>query len=179
MKKLALTLSVLALAACGGGGGGGGGNNLTGNSSEKLEGIWKSSINEEAEGIDEIYFVFTSGGLLTIYDYAGDSYDNYANCYWIANAQFKSKGNDKYEISSFEAGDTSEKITATITVSGSFMTMKTEEDGTVYTERLTKSYLKESDLTPECDASSNSRSMQNTQKAPTSVLSAKPNTSLQ
>lgn len=178
MKKLALSLSVIALTACGGGGSGGS-NDLTSNSAAKLEGIWKSSSNEGADGIDEMYFVFASGGLLTIYDYAGDSYDDYANCYWIGNAQFTPKGNDKYEISSLEAGTDSEKITATITVSGSFMTMTTEEDGTRHTDNLTKSYLKESDLTPECDMSANSRSLQRIQKTPASIFSAKPKNSLQ
>lgn len=179
MKKLALSLSIFALTACGGGSDSGGNNDLTSNSSAKLDGVWKSTYNEGAEGIDEMYFVFTSGGLLTIYDYAGDSYDDYANCYWIGNAQFKSKGNNKYEISSLEAGANDDPETVTITVSGSFMTIVTEDGNTRESSQLVKSYLKESDLTPECNSTSSARTPQGIQKALPDILSIKSKNSIQ
>ena len=165
MKKIALALSIIALTACGGGGGGGDINNITGNSSKKLEGVWKSSIDEGTEGIDEAYYAFTSDGLATFYDYAGDSYDDFANCYWVGNAQFKSKGDNKYEFTYLE---TAESEIITITVSGNIMTVT--EEGDDESSTLTKSSLKESDLIPECDETSNAP-RQRTQKTTARFIS--------
>lgn len=47
-----------------------------------LAGLYDISVDTE-EGFDEYYLYLDIHGNGTIYDYAGDSYDNYANCYWI------------------------------------------------------------------------------------------------
>ncbi len=49
---------------------------------DELAGLYDVSIDTE-EGFDEYYLHLDEFGNGTIYDYAGDSYDDYGNCYWI------------------------------------------------------------------------------------------------
>lgn len=167
MKKIALALSVFALTACGGDGGG----DVLGGSSQKLDGVWKASLDEGADGIDEVYFTFTNNGLFTIYDYAGDSYDNAGNCYWIENALYKSKGDNEYEITFLES-EIEDEDTAifSIKVSGNTMTISDVSESVEEPLKLTKSNLKESDFTPECALTSNATSSKNDKKSAAGIF---------
>lgn len=73
-------LFVLSLVACGGsdGGGGSGVNDV-----DDLVGLWDFSY--EVDGlVDEIYMEISGTGYASIYDYFGDSFDDVADCYVIA-----------------------------------------------------------------------------------------------
>lgn len=137
LSGIALIFLSSVLTGCGGGGGDGGGiQGSTGIPSE-LAGVW--DVSETFDGLyDEFYVVIRRNGTGTDYDYAGDSYDNHANCYWIDQFEIESLGDDEYRI---EYSD------------GTFDVTLTAEDDTLYVngtpyERATQ---EESDFTPECD----------------------------
>ena len=65
------------VTACGGGGNGKAAPGSTGLSA--IAGVYEW---DDPDG-DEGYTVIQSNGDLTVYDYAGDSFDNEGNCYWI------------------------------------------------------------------------------------------------
>ena len=73
---------MLSLTACGGGSS----NNSPAETKAtvaSLAGIWDVGGDGGTEGKDESYMVIDSNGSVSIYDYAGDSFDNEGNCYWI------------------------------------------------------------------------------------------------
>lgn len=163
MKIAVIILLSLGLAACGGSGGGD--SNKTGDLS-KLEGVWKANELMGKEGlppnetvlIDEYYLAFNSSGLMTVYDYAGDSYDDYGNCYWVGNFQVVSKGNDKYE---FTAMESTEKNVYIITADSTYLRIRPEETSVENQSVLVISRLNTSDFTPLCDSTSQAETSQN------------------
>lgn len=157
--KIAVTILLsLGLAACGGGGDSNGGSDKT-SALVKLEGVWKASEPMGKEGlppnetvfIDEYYLAFNSSGLMTVYDYAGDSYDNYGNCYWIGNFQVVSKGNDKYEFTGMESN---EKNVYIISADSTYLRIRPEGTSVENQSVLVISRLNTSDFTPLCNATS-------------------------
>lgn len=91
MKKMVYG-SLFLLAACGGGGSSGGGGSGNGGGgvfgstqygTAAIAGLWDLS-EEVSPGVrDELYLHIASDGKGTFYDYAGDTYDEWGNCYWI------------------------------------------------------------------------------------------------
>ncbi len=78
--------SMFLLVACGGGGGGDGDNGAPTNNPQgtaAIAGLWDMSEDVSAGVRDEIYLSIASDGKGTLYDYAGDTYDEWGNCYWI------------------------------------------------------------------------------------------------
>lgn len=149
MKKKLLGFVMLTLAACGGGSGDDNGGSTFGGGDRSIDGLWDATENMGQEGIDEIYYEFDKGGLLTVYDYAGDSYDQEGNCYWIFSSSMKSLGKNKYEITPlFEEG---ESFVFTIARSGDNLTIEfndpEEPSDKITIPRSTKST---SSFTPEC-----------------------------
>ncbi|WNO08408.1 hypothetical protein [Teredinibacter sp. KSP-S5-2] len=51
-------------------------------STTDIAGLYDISVDTQM-GYDEYYLYLDEFGNGTVYDYAGDSYDNYGNCYWI------------------------------------------------------------------------------------------------
>lgn len=154
MKKTLLSLSIFALAACGGGsdadkgdifgGGGGGISNFTG--------VWDGTENLGEEGIDEGYLVIDKNGLITFYDYMGDSYDQEGNCYWISIGQLKSVGNNNFEYTPVgeTAGEKPNVLTITRKDDKLTIDFNDSEDPDEDTLILTKSNKSENNFTPEC-----------------------------
>lgn len=159
MKKTLLSLSIFALTACGGGSDVDKGDIFNGGSITNITGVWDGTENMGAEGIDESYLVIDKNGLITFYDYMGDSYDQEGNCYWINVGQLKSVGNNNFEYTPIPTGTTTgEKPNAlTITRKDDKLTIDfndsehPEED----TLTLTKSNKSANNFTPECADSSN------------------------
>ena len=204
MKQL-LLCAVIALTACGGAGsekknanetegtggikdrivngsvsGGGGGV------SSDIVGVWDDSYDDPDYGFDEFYIVIDSNGNLSSYDYAGDAYDNWGNCYWINKnaSKITSLGGAKYLISdSYDQEDVEEME---IKVSGNIMSWSFrdiddgDEDGNT-TEYLpepdpfTRSTRTVASFTPECvDSAAAAHALIPTMKQKTSVLSRVP-----
>jgi len=93
MKKILSLSACLLLAACGGSGSDGDSSDSP--SLSDISGIYDSGSTED--GItDEMYLVIRSNGTWTEYDYAGDEFDQGANCYVVA---------DFGEIEGFENGE--------------------------------------------------------------------------
>jgi len=155
MRKALLTLSILALTACGGGGGGDT-NNLTGNSSSSITGVWDGTENLGSDGVDEIYYAIESNNLLTIYDYAGDSYDREGNCYWLVIIQLKPLGNNKYTATPLGelAGESPAEFTITRKSDKLTIEFTDSEDLKEDSVTLTKSNKSVNNFTPECANSS-------------------------
>ncbi len=162
MKKTLLTLSILALAACGGGGGDK--NNLTStstststsNSSGGITGVWDGTENLGTEGVDEIYYVIDSNNLLTVYDYAGDSYDQEGNCYWMAIIQLKALGNNKYTATPLGELAGKDPAEFNITRKNDKLTIEFTDSESLEKESvtMTKSNKSVNNFTPECADSS-------------------------
>jgi hypothetical protein len=155
MNKTLLSLSIVALTACGGGNGADKANIFGGGGMGNIVGVWDATENLGDDGIDEVYFAFDKSGLLTFYDYAGDSYDQGANCYWIDIAEVRSLGNNNYEITTLgEDADEEpeEPDVVTITRKGDKLTIDSSnsEDPDQSINTFTKSTKSVSDFTPEC-----------------------------
>lgn len=160
MRKTLLSLAMITLVACGGGSGGGdkdGGSNPFGGGSGTIIGLWDATENMGQEGIDEVYYEFDKSGLLTVYDYAGDSYDQEGNCYWIFTSSVKSLGNNKYEITPLLEVDDS--FVFIITRAGDKLTIdfnNPEEPSDKLT--ISKSSKSTTSFTPECVDTASMRS---------------------
>lgn len=156
MKKTLLTLSMFALAACGGGDGDKTNLLSNGDGISSITGVWDGTENLGSDGIDENYTVIDKNGLVTFYDYAGDSYDQEGNCYWIGIAQIKSLGNHNFELTPLgeAAGEESEEFTITRTGDKLIIEIKDSEDPDEDTVTLTKSNKSANNFTPECADSS-------------------------
>lgn len=140
VNKIIIIFSLFILVACSSGGGGGnGGNTVPGD----FVGVWDVSTDYGAMGIDEYYTVIRSDGTGTDYDYAGDSFDNVANCYWIDNYTITHQGGDSFQLR--YSDNTTFDFTAT--VSNDVMTYTIPGFGTRNAPRST---LQESDFTPVC-----------------------------
>lgn len=147
MKKLVIMSLLSILTACGGGSGDGGGDFTGGDDSlDKLVGVWDATTDEGTEGVDEAYIVIDAEGYLTVYDYAGDSFDREGNCYWIDVVdQLVPLGNNKYDSDVF--------TDLKITVSGSKMQVSGKDEGESFSVSYRRSSRTVSDLIPECSDS--------------------------
>ncbi len=144
-SQLSLALTILAVSAftvsCGGGDLD---NKQTGISS--ISGLYAWNYGDGDEG----YNYISESGSLSIYDYAGDSFDNEGNCYWISEnfATFTHVSGYTYlqEISSTGAtGEISIRRTSSgITISG------VDVDGP-FSVSFLDSDQSISDFTPTCD----------------------------
>lgn len=139
------TAGALLLSACGGGGSSSGNKTTL----SDVAGIWKSETTYEGEeGVDVVYQVIQSDGTQITYDYAGDSYDNYANCYWIdekpdiielGDGKFSQTYDEPFVVSMSVSGDT-----LTITGISPEEIAGEREDLSRYSGNI-------SDLIPDCD----------------------------
>lgn len=143
-SQLTLALTILAVSAftvsCGGGDLD---NKQTGISS--IAGLYAWNFGDDDEG----YHYISESGSLSIYDYAGDSFDNAGNCYWIAEnfATFTHVSDYNYLQETNSTGATSE-ISIRRTSSGiSFSGV--DEDGP-FTANFLNSDLSISDFIPTC-----------------------------
>lgn len=152
VKKLVFC-SLFVLTACGGGSS----KDDTGKV-ENLAGIWDASEYWDDGDMDEIYIHIDSDGYLSSYDFAGDTLDNWGNCYWIDEkyAKINHIDGNKYQISS---DNSSENIEVEIRVSNKKLTIKEadiddlDDDGNtteMVTTELEKSSKTIADFTPEC-----------------------------
>jgi len=83
-KILSLVLFSL-LVSCGGSSGSNDDSSITTsvNSLDDIVGFWDATI--EVDGLtDEIFFLITDSGLVSVFDYLGDSFDDSDDCYLIA-----------------------------------------------------------------------------------------------
>lgn len=159
-------LSAFFLTACGGGSSGSNDSNSVSISSSangipaNFVGVWDASTDEGVDGFDQFFVAIDASGKISSYDYAGDTFDDWGNCYWIAKDLFQLTplGGSKYRSTMTEDGEVfSEEIE--INVSGSSMTIKSkdvddeDDDGNTtetITETLKKSTRLVSSFTPEC-----------------------------
>ncbi len=145
--QLTLALTILAVSAftvsCGGSDLD---NKQTGVSS--ISGLYAWDYDDG----DEAYTHISENGSLSIYDYAGDSFDNGENCYWIAEniATYTHVSEYNYIQEVSNTGVTSEisirRTSSGITVSG------VDVDGP-FTANFLNSNLSISDFTPTCTES--------------------------
>lgn len=158
MNKIILCAVVsLMLAACGSGSSSSSNEDI-GNieSLSELAGLYAWDDSEDG---DEGYVHIASNGRLINYDYAGDSYDNYANCYWVDdyNEYITHVSGNTFSVT-FEDWSEQENdfvtiteiITITETTNG-IRVRGTDIDGDKYNNLLGRSNLNISDLTPDCD----------------------------
>jgi hypothetical protein len=154
MKKLILC-SVLALTACGGGGGS---SEKALSKVESLAGVWDDSEDFGRLGIDESYFTLDKDGYISTYDFAGDTFDEWGNCYWIEEklGQITHLSGDKY---SFKDSETAKVTEIELIYSNQILTIKqpdtedSDEDGN--TTEMTAFEAKRSSktvasFTPKC-----------------------------
>jgi hypothetical protein len=132
MRKLRalalLSVTLLALGAC----------DSSEDDASSIDGVWQS------RGADVIYYEFNVGeGIFGVYDYYGDDYDDFGDCYVTSQRlSLSALGDDVYRID----GDEAE-----VTVSGDVLTVIDRfENGSTLTERLDRSDRRVSDFRPEC-----------------------------
>lgn len=177
MKKLVMNasvLSVLALAGCGGGSGKSGSENNTSQSSmasassqsangipSNFVGVWDASTDEGVDGFDQFFVAIDANGKISSYDFAGDTFDDWGNCYWIEKDAFQltSLGGSKYRSTAIYSGSNGEFEDIEVTVSSGVLTTVAkdvddlDEDGNTsetYTDTMTKSARTLQSFTPEC-----------------------------
>lgn len=107
MKKvLALTISSLFLVASVSGGESDTNMAIAEPSLADISGVWDMSIamGNQAE-VNVLYWSITEFGEFKAYDYAGDSYENGANCYRASSETITDLGGGAFEISNSESGE--------------------------------------------------------------------------
>jgi hypothetical protein len=159
MKRLVFC-AFLTLTACGGGGGDDDDDfSINKKKIEDVAGIWDYSQNLGNNERDEAYLVIDNNGYLSYYDYAGDTFDDWGNCYWIEKkyAQISHLRANRYHIKYLKGDNSSGEIELTSMRS----TLRVvegdpndrDQDGNVTETRtlnLPKSTKTLQDLTPEC-----------------------------
>lgn len=153
MKKM-IYGSLLLLGACGGGSGGDDTPKTPQYGTAEIAGLWDMS-EEVSTGVrDELYLHIASDGKGTIYDYAGDTYDEWGNCYWIdAGVDFThvEKNSFKLGLEPVEAFVNNNQLTLKMQDIGD-----ADEDGNsleTITVELARSNKKVVDFKPECSDS--------------------------
>lgn len=127
-------------------------------------GVWDGSTDEGADGFDEIYVVLSADGIVSIYDYAGDTYDARGNCYWIneKSAKLTSAGGSKYISALIDPSLPADNLELDIVVAGDNLTVKSididdaDDDGNtseLYIEYYKRSNRSVASFTPECTGS--------------------------
>jgi hypothetical protein len=139
------TLFCILFTGCGGSDNGETSSSAEGFSS--IAGVW--AWPNDGDG-DEGYLVIRSNGTAADYDYAGDSFDNRGNCYWIDDSdQITHVSGHNYEIAYEYQGKLETDPVTIQVVSGGLMVQGVDEDG-AYSLLFTSTNLLETDLTPEC-----------------------------
>lgn len=132
-------------------------------------GVWDAATDEGVDGVDEYYIAIDSEGFVSTYDYAGDSYDDWGDCYWIGIdvAQLSALGNNRYL--SEDSEDEEEELV--ITVSGNTMTIRGVDDDPDDASSMVRSSRNLSSFTPDCvDSFENARALIPAKKAKVSVV---------
>ncbi|UTW48044.1 hypothetical protein [Bacterioplanoides sp. SCSIO 12839] len=142
MKKLLSLITVMLLTACG---------SDSDSDSDKsvenisdLEGVYDLTTRHSDNEVDEFYMHIDKSGYISYYDYAGDSYDNEGNCYWIdiKDSQI-TKTNNGFRIT--ERDD--DYIDVSISLTSSSITLKTDRENVSYP----RSSRQLNDFSPDCD----------------------------
>ncbi|TCS43661.1 hypothetical protein [Reinekea marinisedimentorum] len=138
--SVALAIAAVTLSSCGSESGGGESADIT--SLKDLAGVYDDSDSYEDGTVDEYFILVRENGSVASFDYAGDSYDDYDDCYWIfddedtlthvSGSTFYSEYNDE---------------NVTVTSEGSKYTFSTGSESF----SMVKTNMIEADLTPECD----------------------------
>lgn len=154
MKKM-IYCSLLLLGACGGGSGGGDSTPKTPQyGTSEIAGLWDMSENISTGVRDELYLHIASDGKGTFYDYAGDTYDEWGNCYWIDTGidfTHVEKNSFKLGLEPVEAFVSNNKLTLKMQDIGD-----ADDDGNTLetiTVELPSSNKKVADFKPECSDS--------------------------
>jgi hypothetical protein len=117
-----------------------------------IAGVYDDSVDHQEEGIDELYLEIDSRGYLSSYDYLGDSFDNYLNCYYIEQNWGQlihlSENTFRY-ISYYEAVETSYNVIVTVAEGGD-LTITNEEYPDVNSTVTKTSLIKSDFLSAEC-----------------------------
>ena len=167
MNKLLVIASAFVLTACGGGGGSSKSDSSNSENTpangipSSFVGVWDASADEGADGFDTFYVAIDASGNISSYDFAGDTFDDWGNCYWIEKNVFKltSLGGSKYSSTETFSGASKE---VEIKVSGGVLSITgkdvddLDDDGNTtenYTTTMKKSAKAELSLTPECSDS--------------------------
>lgn len=164
MKKV-IYGSLLLLGACGGGGGSGGSGGSTTTTqygTATIAGLWDMSEDVSSGVRDEIYLSIAADGKGTLYDYAGDTYDEWGNCYWIdTGIDFVHVEQKKFKLGqeNVEASVSNNKLTLKMQdVDDIDDDSNTLETISIELPRLTTKKL--ADLKPECsDSMSSARAL--------------------
>lgn len=129
MKKLLIMSLLATLTACGGGSGDGGGDFSSGGGASKLVGMWSGAFDKGDNRVDEVYMQIDDSGFVSYYDYAGDTYNNWGNCYWHAKRviQLKSLGVDRYEATALLFEPPRKEILV-VKIIDNTLTMQPEDD---------------------------------------------------
>lgn len=134
--SLVLLISFL-VSACGGSSGGGNSAQLA-----EIAGVWDSSVTY-GNVVDEIYTVINEDGTATEYDYLGDSFDDFANCYEKTDFTLTYLGGDEFRAT----GPDGITFTFNASASGDTLTLRAGSQ----TIDVTRSALIESDFQPICE----------------------------
>jgi hypothetical protein len=157
MKKLVLC-GLFALTACGGGGGDDNDDFTSDAKIDSLVGVWDNTEDYGTYGKDVSYISIDKNGYLSIYDYAGDTFDEWGNCYWIDEkyAQLTHLSGIQYSIKDLETSKSGViELTATrvsLRVTEADVDDIDEDGNTTETRTYTLAKLTKTvaDLTPEC-----------------------------
>lgn len=177
VKKLLVIVSAFVLTACGGGSSksdsesNANQSGTVSSSSSAAEtvngipsnfvGVWDSSTDEGVDGFDELYVAIDASGNISSYDFAGDTFDDWGNCYWIDKNTFKLKslGGSKYLSTETYPGSSGAAKELEIKVSSGVLTITgkdvddLDDDGNTtenYTNSMKKSTKTVQSFTPEC-----------------------------
>lgn len=121
----------------------------TGNFSE-LVGVYNWNDTTEDDNSDEGYIVIDQQGIVSEYDYAGDSFDNFANCYWVEEElmTLEPASGNRYKAN-YEDNEFFGEVHFSSVNGG--MKMSLSFDGTTVDFVYPVTSLTVSDLSPNCD----------------------------
>lgn len=149
-RILSLTVITAAISACGGMDDGDTSQAVevgTGSNTQKIAGVyaWEGALIG-----DEGYVTIDNEGKLSVYDYAGDSVDNHANCYWVTEeaAILDRAYNDEYIMS--RDNQDPELVEIIRTSEGIVLNGSNDTRGD-FSDTYYGSGMSISDFTPECD----------------------------
>ncbi len=124
-------------------------------------GVWDASTDEGSDGFDQFFIAIDASGKISTYDFAGDTFDDWGNCYWIEKDAFliTPLGGSIYRSTVTLSGSEGEFEDLEITVSGGVMTTKfqdvddSDDDGNtteMISETMAKSTRSLESFTPKC-----------------------------
>ena len=104
----------------------------------EIAGVWDFSYDAGVLGHDVIYVQINADGSYLVFDYAGDTFDNEANCYWTDQGQLTSLGNGVF-VDSYDG------TSAAFTVCGDQLTISDDSGSETYNRATV------TDFTPICN----------------------------